>query len=245
MGVHRMKVIVPLAGPEGEVEREFKEFKNLIEVYNKPLIKYIADKRPYDLKKAVFILLKQTDEKYNIANRLEHLFGNSIDIFILKKLTEGAACSVAEYLRESGTKEDILIDLLDQYLILDNNFITFIKQHRYKVRGIIPTFKSRYWKWSYVRLDRQGFVEEVQEKVNPPISSNATSGVYYFSSAKDYLSAANQMVRLNKRVKFNHKFFVSCVYNELPKKSAINFPIGIICPLGSPEGIRLFPQIAW
>ena len=134
------------------------------------------------------------------------------------------------------------------FLILHGHhivFIKFIKKNRAKVKGIIPTFKSRYWKWSYVRLDKGGFVKEVQEKANPPISDNATAGVYYFSCAKDFILATEQMVRFNKRVKFNNKFFVSCVYNEFPKQSVINYPTQIICPLGSVEGIKLFKQIAW
>lgn len=240
-----MKVIIPLAGPEGEVEKEFQDFKNLVTVYKKPLIKYIAEQRPYDLGRAVFILLKETDKKYNIGSRLKKILGSKIEIYILDKITEGAPCSVMAYLEEKKLKQDILLDLADQYLSLGEGFMDFMKKNKSKVKGIIPTFKSRYWKWSYVRLDKEGFVQEVQEKVNPPISDNATAGVYYFSSATDYISAAKEMVRLDKRVEFNHKFFVSCVYNELPKKSAITYPTQIICPLGSIEGIRLFGQIAW
>ncbi len=240
-----MKVIVPLAGPEGEVEREFGEFKNLIEVYGKPLIKYISEKRPYDLARAAFILWEKTDKKYNIAFRLKKTLGADIEIFTLDAVTEGAACSVLKYLEVNDPKEDILIDLIDQHLSLGENFVSFIRKNKRKNKGIIPTFKSRYWKWSYVRLDSQGFVKQVQEKVNPPISDNATAGIYYFSSSADFMKAARQMVRLDKRVKFNNKFFVSCVYNELPKQSVINYPVKIICPLGSVEGINAFPLIAW
>jgi len=240
-----MKVIIPLAGPETDVEKEFKEFKNLIEIYDKPLIRYISDNRPYDFKKAAFILLRETNEKYDIGNRLKNIFGKSIEIFILDDLTQGAACSVAAYLQESATDEDILVDLADQYLSLDKAFLKFIEKNKNRVKGILPTFKSRYWKWSYARLDKGGFVEEVQEKVNPPISDAATAGVYYFSNSRDYIIAASEMVRQNKRVKFNNKFFLSCVYNEFPKRSVMSFATNIICPLGSIEGIRIFPQIIW
>lgn len=240
-----MRIIVPLAGQEGEVEREFKEFKNLIEVYGKPLIQHVTENRPYDFSKAVFILLEETNKKYNIQERLKKIYGNTIEIFMLNQITEGAACSVLEYLEGNNTNEDIVIDLLDQHLTLDQRFIDFVKNNKNDVKGIIPTFKSKYWKWSYARSGKDGFVEEVQEKVNPPISNNATAGVYYFSSAKDYIEAARQMIKLDKRVKFNDKFFVSCVYNELPKKSVIGYPTQIICPLGSVAGIKLFEQIAW
>ena len=80
-----MKIIVPLAGPEGAVEKEFKDFKNLVQVYGKPLIKYIAERRPYDLSHAAFILLKETDTKYNIAARLKKILGSGIEIFTLEK----------------------------------------------------------------------------------------------------------------------------------------------------------------
>lgn len=240
-----MRIIVPLAGPEGEVEREFKDFKNLIEVHDKPLIKYIAENRPYDLGKATFILLKDTDKRYDISKRLKKVLGNGIEIFVLNTLTDGAPCSVMEYLKEHKINTDILVDLADQYLSLGEYFMDFIRKNRKKVKGIIPTFKSRYWKWSYVRLDKNSFVEEVQEKVDPPISDNATAGLYYFSSVTDFVRATERMVRLNKRVKFNNKFFVSCVYNELPKKSVITYPAEIICPLGSVGGIKVFAQIIW
>ena len=240
-----MKVVVPLAGPEGEAEKEFKDFKNLIEVYGKPLIRYIAEKRPYDLGKATFILLKSTDAKYAIAKRLKKILGSSIEIFMLERETEGAPCSVMEYLKTLHNDPELLIDLVDQHLSLDKEFVKFIHTQKSNVKGIIPTFKSRYWKWSYIRLDRQGYVTQVQEKVNPPLSDNATAGVYYFSSSKEFVRAAEQMVAMNKRAAFNNKFFVSCVYNEFPPKSIITFPAQIICPLGSVEGIKVFPLIAW
>jgi NDP-sugar pyrophosphorylase family protein len=243
MGVYRMKVIIPLAGPEGGVEKEFKEFKNLIEIYNVPWIKYIADSRPYDLSKAVFLLLGETNKKYNIAARLKGILGSGIEIFILDKPTEGSACSVLTYLEHSKIKEDILIDLADQYLSFDKWFLEFIEKNKDKLTSIIPTFKSRYWKWSYARLDKEGFVEEVQEKVDPPISNDATAAIYYFSSAAIYTQAAKEMIRLDKRVKFNNKFFISCVYNELPRKTVVTFPTRLICPLGSSEGIKIFSQI--
>lgn len=240
-----MKVIVPLAGPEGAVEKEFGEFKNLISIYDKPLLKYVSDNRPYDLSEAAFILWRDTDNKYHISKRLKEIMGSRIEIFILDEVTEGAPCSVTAYLEQSNVKGDILIDLLDQHLSLKADFIQFIENNRKIAKGIIPTFKSKYWKWSYVRTDKDGFVEEVQEKVNPPISEDATAGVYYFSDTEDYIYAAKQMIRLDKRVSFNHKFFVSCVYNELPKKSVVSFPTTITCPLGSVEGIKAFEQIAW
>ena len=43
------------------------------------------------------------------------------------------------------------------------------------IKGMIPIFKSRYRKWSYVKIDKDGFEKEVQEGVDPSISDNATA----------------------------------------------------------------------
>ncbi len=85
----------------------------------------------------------------------------------------------------------------------------------------------------------------VKEKVNPPISENAAAGIYYFFSAKDFITATEKVFKFNKRVEFNNKFFISCVYNEFPRNTILTYPTNIICPLGSVDEIRVFPQIAW
>lgn len=90
--------------------------------------------------------------------------------------------------------------------------------------GSIMTFKATHPKWSFARLDEDGFVEEVAEK--KPISDNATVGLYYFKKGRDFVAGAEQMIR--KNITVNNEFYVCPVYNELilaEKKISI-FDIG-------------------
>jgi dTDP-glucose pyrophosphorylase len=65
-------------------------------------------------------------------------------------------------------------------------------------------------KWSYARLGENGLVVEVQEKI--PISDIATTGIYYWTKAGDFVKYAKQMIVANLRV--NNEFYVCPVYNE-------------------------------
>ena len=61
------------------------------------------------------------------------------------------------------------------------------------IDGGILTFQSTHPKWSYAKLDNQGFVNEVAEK--KPISTNATVGIYYYKKGSDYVSCAEKYDR--------------------------------------------------
>ena len=60
------------------------------------------------------------------------------------------------------------------------------------------------------KTDENGRVVEVAEK--NPISDNATVGVYFWKSGKDYVKYAKQMIDSDIRV--NGEFYVCPVYNE-------------------------------
>ena len=64
-------------------------------------------------------------------------------------------------------------------------------------------------KWSYAKLDANGMVECVKEK--EVISDLATTGVYYWSRAGDFIKYADEMIAANERV--NGEFYVCPVYN--------------------------------
>lgn len=65
-------------------------------------------------------------------------------------------------------------------------------------------------KWSYARLDDNGFVAEVAEK--KVISNLATVGVYYWSRGSDYVRYAEQMIA--KDIRVNGEYYVAPVFNE-------------------------------
>ena len=109
-----------------------------------------------------------------------------------------------------------------------------------EIDGGILTFKSTHPKWSYAKLNKDGFVTEVAEKI--PISEHATVGIYYWKHGADYVKYAEQMIEKNIRV--NNEFYVCPVYNEAIqdnkkiKISHIDFEN--MWGLGTPEELKYF-----
>ena len=95
--------------------------------------------------------------------------------------------------------------------------------------GGILTFPASHPKWSYAKLDDDGFVSEVAEK--KPISKHATVGVYWWKKGSDYVKYAEQMIEKNIRV--NNELYVCPVYNEALLNGARvkKFHIEKICQL--------------
>ena len=102
----------------------------------------------------------------------------------------------------------------------------------------ILTFESIHPKWSFAKLNEDGFVSEVAEK--KPISNKATVGIYYWAKGKDYVRYARQMITKNKRV--NNEFYVCPVFNEAieDKKKIKIFNIDKMWGLGTPEDLEVF-----
>jgi dTDP-glucose pyrophosphorylase len=102
----------------------------------------------------------------------------------------------------------------------------------------ILTFNSTHPKWSFAKLNEDGFVSEVAEK--KPISDIATVGVYYWNKGSDYVKYAEQMI--SKDVRVNNEFYVCPVFNEAIQddKKVKVFPIEKMWGLGTPEDLDIF-----
>jgi dTDP-glucose pyrophosphorylase len=131
----------------------------------------------------------------------------------------------------------LLIVNSDQYIEWNSNecMYAFIANG---VDGGIVTFEATHPKWSYVKLDNNGFVQEVAEK--KVISNQATAGVYFWRKGSDYVQYASQMIDQNIRV--NNEFYVAPVYNQaiLDGKKIRVKNIDRMWGLGTPEDLNSF-----
>jgi len=69
-------------------------------------------------------------------------------------------------------------------------------------------------KWSYSKLDENGFVSEVAEK--QVISQYGNTGIYYWKHGSDYVKYTEQMIN-NTSNRVNNEWYVAPVYNEAIK----------------------------
>jgi len=204
-----MNVLIPMAGAGSRFAEAGYTFpKPLIEVGNKPMIQVVTDNLNIDAHH-IFIVQKEHYEKYNLETVL-NLIKPDCTIVQVDGVTEGAACTTLLAKEFINTDTPLVIANSDQFVEWNSNEVLYAFSTE-GVDGGILTFQSTHPKWSYAKLDDNGWVCEVAEK--QPISTNATVGIYYYARGSDYVACAEQMIKNDIRT--NNEFYVCPVYNEL------------------------------
>ena len=232
----KMKVLIPMAGAGSRFEKAGYTFpKPLIEVNGKPMIQVVVENLNIEAEH-VFIVQKEHYEKYNLQYLL-NLISPDCKIVQVDEVTEGAACTTLLAEQYINNNEPLLIANSDQFVDWNSNEFLYSMEAEGVDAGIL-TFESIHPKWSFAKLDEDGFVSEVAEK--KPISNKATVGIYYWAKGSDYVKYARQMIRKNKRV--NNEFYVCPVFNEAieDNKKIKIFGIDKMWGLGTPEDLEVF-----
>jgi HAD superfamily hydrolase (TIGR01509 family) len=231
-----MNVLIPMAGAGSRFTQAGYTFpKPLIEVHGKPMIQVVVENLNLDAH-YIFLVQKEHYEKYNLKQVL-NLIAPGCDIVQVDGITEGAACTtlLAESLIDSD--KPLVIANSDQVMDWDANEAMYAFTASNVDAGIM-TFKATHPKWSYAKLDDNGFIVEVAEK--NPISDNATVGVYYWKHGSDYVKYAKQMI--DKNIRTNNEFYVCPVFNEAiedNKKVRPKF-IEKMWGIGTPEDLNYY-----
>lgn len=236
-----MKIVIPIAG-RGSRFREagYKEPKPLIEIRGKLMVRWATDSinefiQPENL---IFIVLRDHVDKFQIDMKLKNIYGDNITVISSDRVTEGAACTVLLAKEHINNDEELIIYNADQYFKC--SLVEEIKTKPPEVKGLIPVFKATNIKWSYAKTDENDFVVKVAEKI--PISTDATVGLYYFAHGKDFVWAAEEMIKKNLRV--NNWFYICPVYQHLIDRGAKIKIIEskFVWGLGSPDEIKEFRE---
>lgn len=212
----KCNVVIPMAGNGSRFKNTYTFPKPLIEVKGKPMIELVVNNLNLDCETAhfIFIVQKEHYDTYDLKNLLSKIAPNC-EIIITNGVTEGALCSVllAENLINSSCP--LVIANSDQFV--EWNSSEFFYQMENVDCGI-ATFNSSHPKWSYVKLDENGFVNEVAEK--KVISNIATVGIYYFAKGSDFVKFSRQMI--DKNIRVNGEFYVCPVFNEFVQNGKKN-----------------------
>jgi dTDP-glucose pyrophosphorylase len=232
----KMNILIPMAGAGSRFAQAGYTFpKPLIEVNNKPMIQVVVENLNIDAH-YIFIVRKEHYDKYNLKQLL-NLVAPGCDIIQVDHLTEGAACTALLAKDLINIDEPLLMANSDQFVEWNSNecLYSFTAD---EIDGGIVTFKATHPKWSFAKLDEQGYVDEVAEK--NPISDNATVGIYFWKHGSDFVKYAEQMIE--KNIRTNGEFYVCPVYNEAiqdHKKIKIK-EIDRMWGIGTPEDLDYF-----
>ena len=231
-----MNVLIPMAGAGSRFQKAGYTFpKPLIEVNGKPMIQVVVENLNIEARH-IFIVQKSHYDKYNLKHLLK-LISPDCEIVQVDEMTEGAACTTLLAKDFINNNENLVIANSDQFLEWDSNEFMY-SMVADEIDGGILTFKGTHPKWSFAKLDEDGFVNEVAEK--KPISDNATCGIYFWKNGSDYVKYAEQMIE--KDIRTNNEFYVCPVFNEAieDNKKIKTFHIEKMWGIGTPEDLNRF-----
>tara|TARA_R110000868_G_scaffold404448_1_gene682662 strand:- start:398 stop:1129 length:732 start_codon:yes stop_codon:yes gene_type:complete len=229
-----INVIIPLAGAGKRFsDAGYTDPKPFISVNGKPMIQAVIDNLDID-GKFIFITQRKHSEERDLERFLKTIKTNSVVIEV-DELTEGPACTAL--LAESYIDQSPLIIVNCDQMIHDfsvEKLLEFSKVN--EADGVLGAFISTSKKNSYMKLDPQGEVTEVKEKI--VISNIATNGLHFWANGRDFVTSTKQMIELNER--YNGEFYIAPTYNHLIKndKKILPYFYNLHFPIGTPEDLK-------
>ena len=233
---NKLNVLIPMAGAGSRFEQAGYTFpKPLIDIKGKPMIQVVVENLNIKAN-FIYIVQKSHREKYNLDTLL-NLITPNCKIVEVDGITEGAAVTALMAKEYINNDHPLFFANSDQFVEWDSNEF-FYKMNENDCDGGIPTFKATHPKWSFAKLDEEGFVTEVQEK--NPISDLATVGFYYWKHGSDFVKYAEEMIQQN--IKVNDEFYVCPVYNNAIKAGlkVKTFSVPKMWGLGTPEDLKYY-----
>jgi hypothetical protein len=157
----------------------------------------------------VFAVRAEDVQRYRLDNVIAIAAPGSV-LVPVRGTTRGAACTALLCLQHIAPDDELLI--LSGNEFLEVSYAGLINDFRRReLDAGVPTFRALHPRYSYVRLDEDGFVIEAAEK--NPISNHAMAGFVWFRRGEDFIQAAQGMIRKDAHV--YGSFFVSLTLNEL------------------------------
>ena len=147
------------------------------------------------------------------CSALSDQLGIKVTLTEINKVTSGPATTVEIGLGALNRNLPVIVANSDQFLSFEiNKWLVDIESR--DLDGSILIMRDRDPKWSFARINSEGFVLEVREK--EVISDLATCGVYYFRSPSDLRDAISKQFRSKDTV--NGEYYVAPIYNFLAKQ---------------------------
>jgi len=154
-------------------------------------------------------LREQDIRRCHLDNVIKLLVPDS-HIISITDITQGAACTALLAVRYINNDEELLILNGNELLEVDFSLvINHFRMHQLDAGTVV--FPSIHPRYSYVRVNHDELVIEAAEK--NPISRHATAGFYWFRHGKDFVRAAQNMIRKNESL--NDAFYICPSFNEL------------------------------
>lgn len=232
-----MKLVVPMAGRGSRfANRGVTTPKPLIEVAGRPMVAWAYQSLDSVARsQTIFIALAEHEAHFGVIAILRSLEPHA-EVILLDDVTEGQLCTVLAARNLINSEEDVLVASSDTYIV--SNVGRAINERSPNCHGIISVADMPGEHWSFARTDETGRVVEVAEKVR--ISDHASTGLYYFSSGRELVAVADEMIRNGEKTR--GEYFIIPVYQKYIQRDW-NVEIAVaeaMWDMGTPEALSQF-----
>lgn len=213
-----MKVLVPMAGAGSRFKKEgYNVPKPLILVNQKPMVVEATSHLPKG-QEYIYICRTEHLKEDKIDDNIKKYFPNSKFIHI-EYLTEGQAATCLLAKNEINNNKELIIGACDNGMIWNQE--KFLNE-KINVDCLIWTFRNNVTvinkpeSYGWVEINELNEAENVSVKVpisSNPINDHAVVGTFWFKKGKQFVEAAEKMIKKNRRV--NNEFYVDECINEL------------------------------
>ena len=238
-------IVMPMAGHG----KRFKDAgilkpKFMIEVENKTLCEWSLDSLPLEIaKKIIFVCLEKHEKEFNVSEFIKNIMKDkypkiNYELLYLEKTTRGQVETVLRAKEFIDCDNPLIIYNIDTHFISTRLKSKILALKNQNIDGVLGCFTSDDENLSFIEINEKELVKKIKEKEK--ISNLASTGLYVFSNGKQFIDAAEKMIKND--IKIKNEFFVSEIYNIL-LKSGKKFKIDIaeeFIPFGTPSDIKKF-----
>lgn len=237
-----MTIVITMAGLGSRFRKAgYTVPKYMIEVHGKTLFEWSMESLAgFAMKEntCIFIVKKEDDASEFIRNKCADMGIADVKIIEIDYLTDGQATTAMLGVKEWDKEDSLMIYNIDTYVEAGE-----MNASQVAGDGFIPCFHAEGDHWSFAKLDEEGKVVEVREKVR--ISDNCTLGAYYFKTCGLYEQLYNEYYTSDEKLEKGEKY-VAPLYNYLIGKGG-DVRISIVDydkvhVLGTPEELDYFKE---
>lgn len=221
-------VLVPMMG-RGERFRTagYTDPKPFINVKGRAVLEHVLDHLP-EHDRLVIVARKE----YEAA-----LHGYPGDHLLLEGETRGATDTVLRGAALIDPASEVLIVNCDNFVEVDWGL--FIQnQAEARSAASVLTFTATEEKYSFVRVDGEGFVVEAAEK--RPISDRACAGYFWFRSCMNMKTCLQAYLKAGDGFRVNGEFYLTPALNFLKHLRVTEFPVARFVDLGTPQEVARY-----
>jgi len=206
-----LQILIPMAGRGSRFVRVgYTLPKPIIPILGKTMIQHVIGNLDVESARWFFVCLKEHLNLYNMDMSLGDWCENTT-VIPQDGFMQGAACSASLAFEYLDKEAPLMLANSDQFI--DMNIYDFLIQG-VGCDGTIMTFKSEHPKWSYAKINGDGYVTQIKEKT--VISNNATSGVYLWNRAGDFIDGVGDMIAAQDT--YNNEYYCAPSYNYCIKR---------------------------